>query len=99
MSPRYTSLMGTESYFHLSISFTSVLPFRTVLCHVADIQLVEWKDGRKNGSTGGWESPDVGLTNFLDTAATVDGAIKPQDEIYFPYYDGFILESFFLTIQ
>ena len=25
---------------------------------------------------GGWESPDVGLTNFLDTVATVDGAIK-----------------------
>lgn len=49
---------------------------------------------------GGWESPDVGLTNFLDTAATVDGAIKHSRwNLFSVLHWGFILDSFFLTIQ
>ena len=75
MSPRQTSLMEQNP---ISICLSCSPPcYHLEQSSAHSRYSVGWVEGWKEGwVNGGWEIPDVRLTNFLNTAATVDGAIK-----------------------
>lgn len=104
MGPWQTSLTDQGPISLCSACSTLSLALRTVLCTWRVFSLLRrGKEGREGEWIlvwiNGWMGESRwGFTNYLDAAATVDGAINTHTEIYLLPW-GFILDSFFLTIQ
>lgn len=75
---------GSGPYFRLSILLNSIISIQNSALHIAGIQFVELKDGMKDGSMGGWESPDEASPTSLTQQLLIE-QLNTQDEIYLPH--------------